>query len=47
MIFADQRSSVKTILLKILWLLVRFALLCTELSLLFFGIYFGNNNFDR
>jgi len=50
MIFSDQRSSVKTILLKILWLLVRFTLLCTELSLLVFGIYFGNhfkNNLNK
>jgi len=47
MSFADQRSSVKTIILKILWLLVRFILLCTELSLLFFGIYFGRSNPNR
>jgi len=47
MIFADQRSSVNTVIMKILWLLVRFVLLCTELSLLFFGIYFGRSNLNR
>jgi hypothetical protein len=47
MIFADQKSLVKTNIHKILWLLVRFTLLCTELSLLFFGIYFGRSNPNR
>lgn len=37
MIFTDRSS----VILKVLWLIVRFALLCTELSLVFFGIYFG------
>ncbi|CAF1457687.1 unnamed protein product [Adineta steineri] len=47
MVFADQVSHIKGIILKILWLLVRFTLLCTELSLLFFGIYSGRSNPNR
>ncbi|CAF4575814.1 unnamed protein product, partial [Rotaria sp. Silwood2] len=47
MIFAEQTSYAKGIILKILWLLVRFTLLCTELSLLVFGIYFGRSSPNR
>ncbi|CAF1152051.1 unnamed protein product [Rotaria sordida] len=47
MIFAEQTLYAIGIILKILWLLVRFTLLCTELSLLVFGIYFGRSNPNR
>ncbi|CAF0955332.1 unnamed protein product [Adineta ricciae] len=47
MIFHDAQSHVKGIILKVLWLLVRFILLCTELSLLLFGICFGRSNSNR
>ncbi|CAF3446392.1 unnamed protein product [Rotaria socialis] len=47
MIFAEQTSSVKGIIIKVLWLLVRFTLLCTEFSVLVFGIYFGRSYPNR
>ncbi|UJR09508.1 hypothetical protein I4U23_013746 [Adineta vaga] len=47
MTFPDLKSHIKGIILKILWLLVRFILLCTELSLLLFGICFGRSNSNR
>ncbi|CAF0915642.1 unnamed protein product [Rotaria sp. Silwood1] len=47
MIFPDNAFHGQEIIVKILWLCIRFFLLWTELSVLLFGICFGRSNSNR
>ncbi|CAF3929946.1 unnamed protein product [Rotaria sp. Silwood2] len=47
MTFPDNAFTSQEIIVKILWLCIRFILLLTELSVLLFGICFGRSNSNR
>ncbi|CAF3397882.1 unnamed protein product [Rotaria socialis] len=47
MIFPDHKFKAQEIIVKILWLCIRFVLLWTELSVVLFGIFFGRSNSNR
>ncbi|CAF3483260.1 unnamed protein product [Adineta steineri] len=47
MIFSNQSFHAQEIIVKIFWLLIRFALLWTELSILLFGVCFGHSSSNR